>query len=201
LGLLVQGVVEQVTEPVDVLVGHSLGAVTALAAAEGHPQLARALVLEDPPSSAVSRDSRLCANITRDAALIRTDRAQLIRREREGNPTWLDEDVERSVDAIAAADARAIVRGLRGPLRWNLPDLVAAARVPVLLLAAPLDTAGAGFAATGGTALQEPDRAEVLRMLPKERALVLQGRHCLHRDQPGRWVEEVHTFAIATLAA
>jgi hypothetical protein len=45
---------------------------------------------------------------------VRTDREQLVRREREANPTWLDEDVERSVDSIAAADADAIVAGFGG---------------------------------------------------------------------------------------
>jgi pimeloyl-ACP methyl ester carboxylesterase len=76
---------------------------------------------------------------------------------------------------------------------------VAAARVPVLLLAGPLSPGG--FAATGGTALENPDRTQVLGTLPANRVVVMQGKHCLHCDQPERWVEEVHAFAVQTLPA
>lgn len=147
LDLLVQGVVEQVGEPFDVVAGHSLGAVVALAVADRRPRLARALVLEDPPASGVAHDRAFVEGIAGDATLVRTNREQLVRREREANSTWLDEDVQRSVDS----------------------------------------------------ALANPDRTQLLRMLPADRVVVVQGKHCLHRDQPERWVEEVHAFALQPL--
>lgn len=198
LEALAEGVASQLTAPADVLAGHSLGAIIALALTVRHQMPARALILEDPPATAVATDPALAEGIARDAALARTDRGVLVQRERQANPRWLDGDVERSVDAIAAADAAAITSGLRGPLRWNLPGLAAASPVPMLLLAAP---SGPGsFPASGGSALKEPDRARMRDTLPAGRFIILDGRHCLHRDQPERWVTETHSFAAAIVA-
>lgn len=198
LQALAEDVARQLTAPADVLAGHSLGAITALAIAGRHRPLARALVLEDPPATAVASDRALAEGIARDAALAHADRDALVRREREANPRWLPGDVERSVDGIAAADGAAIISGLRGPLRWNLPGLAAAAAIPMLLLAAP---PGPGsFAACGGSALQEPDRTWLHDTLPAGRFIVVEGGHCLHRDQPGQWVTEAHAFAAAAAA-
>jgi pimeloyl-ACP methyl ester carboxylesterase len=117
------------------------------------------------------------------------DLDRLVGREREANPAWADEDVEHSVDGIAAADAAAVAGGLRAELTWDLPALVAAVRVPLLVLAAR-----GGFA-EGGSALQEPARAAVRALLPPDRFVVLDGGHCLHRDLPDRWLAEVGGFA------
>jgi len=46
---LVDSVTAQVAGPVDLLVGHSMGAATAISTAAGRPGFARAVVLEDPP--------------------------------------------------------------------------------------------------------------------------------------------------------
>jgi pimeloyl-ACP methyl ester carboxylesterase len=196
LDALAEGVASQLTVPADVIAGHSLGAITALALAARYPSLARALILEDPPATAVATDPALAEGIARDAALARTDRDLLVRREREANPRWLDGDVQRSVDGIATADAAAITSGLRGPGRWNLPALMATApQIPVLVLAAP---PGPGsFALSGGSALQEPDRSWLRDTLPPGRFIVLGSGHCLHRDQPERWVTQAHAFAAA----
>lgn len=199
LDALVEGIVGQLTAPVDVLAGHSLGAITALALAARHPALARALVLEEPPATAVAADPALAEGIAQAAALAHADPEGLVREERDANPRWLDGDAERSVDGIASADLSAITSGLRGPLRWNLPGLVdAASATPMLVLAAPLGPDS--FPAGAGSALAEPDRSWLHDRLSHGRFIVMDGRHCLHRDQPERWVAETHAFATATAA-
>ena len=55
------------------LAGHSLGAITELALAARYPALARALVLEDPPATAVAADPALAEGIAQDAALGNAD--------------------------------------------------------------------------------------------------------------------------------
>ncbi len=198
LDALVDGVAGRLGGPVDLLVGLSLGGAVAAALAGRQPQAAHALVLEDPPSR--SRDDHaatLAAGIEADARLVRSDRRQLVRREREANPAWADEDVEHSVDGIAAADTAALAAGLRGQLVWDLPAMVAAVRVPLLVLAA---RPGDGFVEHGGSALQGPAREAVRGQLPPDRFVVLDGGHCLHRDLPARWVEVVGEFADAVLA-
>ena len=199
LDTLAEGIASQLTTPADVLAGHSLGAITALALAARHPALARTLVLEEPPATVLAGSPAMAEGISRDAALAQAHRGVLVRRERKANPQWADGDIQRSVDSIAAADTAAITSGLRGPLQWNLPGLVTAASgIPMLVLAAPANPAS--FAAHGGSALQDPDRAWLNHALPADRFIVLDGGHCLHRDQPGRWVAETHAFATAITA-
>jgi pimeloyl-ACP methyl ester carboxylesterase len=191
LDRLVDGIAGRLGGPVDLLAGHSLGAATAVALAGRRPGTARAVVLEDPPGRPDDQGRLLlAAGVETDARTVRQDRARLVRREREANPAWADEDVEHSVDGIAAADAAAVAGGLRAELTWDLPALVAAARVPLLVLAA----ARGGFA-EGGGALQDPARASVRALLPPDRFVVLDGGHCLHRDLPDRWLAEVGGFA------
>jgi hypothetical protein len=74
--------------------------------------------------------------------------------------------------------------------------MVAAVRVPLLVLAAP---AGAGLGEAGGSALQGPGREAVRAQLPPDRFVVLDGGHCLHRDLPARWLEVVGGFADTVL--
>jgi len=198
LDMLVEGVAGRLEGPVDLLVGHSLGGAVAAALAGRRPAAARAVVLEDPASGRLDGAARaaLADGVEADARLVRGDRARLVRREREANPTWATEDVEHSVDGIAAADWAAMAAGLRTGLAWDLPAMVAAVRVPLLVLAAPGDR---GMEA-GGSALQGPVREAVRAQLPPDRFVVLDGGHCLHRDLPDRWLAVVGGFADAVLA-
>jgi pimeloyl-ACP methyl ester carboxylesterase len=193
LDALLDGVAARLPDRVDLLVGHSLGAVVAAALAGRRPDVARAVVLEDPPAARGPDSPLLADGVEADAALVRSDRAELARREREGNPRWSEEDVRHSLEAIEAADAESIAAGLRGSLAWTLPDLLERVRVPVLVLAAP--AAQGSFAEEGGTALRGPLREVVRALVPPHRFVVLDGGHCLHRDLPERWLDEVERFA------
>jgi pimeloyl-ACP methyl ester carboxylesterase len=198
LDALTGGVSARLDGPVDVLIGHSLGAIVALGLLARDPGAARAVVLEEPPPLGSIDLAALAAVIAHDAAAVRRDRAPLVAREREANPRWDPGDVERSVRGIEEADADAVVAALRGPLRWDLSALVAGAGVPALVLAAP-DTPGA-FPLDPGSALRGADRDAVRAALGPERFVVLDGGHCLHRDDPARWLEVVDGFASATVS-
>lgn len=193
LETLVASVVDRLPGPVDLLIGHSLGAIVALAVVGRYPDAARAIVLEDPPGPATADPLRVADGIAADARVVRADRDLLVRRERDGNPRWLPEDVEYAVDGIAALDAPAVVAGLRGQLRWDPVRLLASVGVPVLVLAAP-DAPGS-FTDDAGSALRGQDRTAVRRLVTEDRFVVLDGRHCLHRDMPARWLDVVTAFA------
>lgn len=187
---LVASVTTQVTEPVDLLVGHSMGAATAVSTVVRHPGLARALVLEDPPGGGLPGSEALAHGVELDTELARQDRDRLVRRSRDEHPGWAEPDVEYDVRGIEEADGPAVAAGIRGGLRgWDIPGLVAAAGVPVLVLAAP----------AGASALTAAARAGVRAALPADRFVELPGGHCLHRDVPQRWLAEVDAFTAAVL--
>ncbi len=193
LDALVSGVACQLTEPVDVVVGHSLGGVVALALVASRRGAARAVVLEDPPGSRGFDINAFASQIAADAAAARDDLSALRRRERGANPRWTDDDVEQSIAGIAAAQTDAIVEALAGRLTWDLPAMLAVQPVPVLVLA------GAELSGTfpfegGGSALNGRDRADVRAVLEEHRFVVIDGGHCLHRDAPDQWIEAVIGF-------
>jgi len=197
LDALVEGVAARLDGPVDVLVGHSLGAIVALGLLARDPGAARALVLEEPPGPRAIDLRALATVIVHDAAAVRSDRAPLVAREREANPRWDPGDVERSVRGIEEADSDAIVAALHGPLRWDLSALLAGVDVPTLVLAAP-DAPGR-FPLDPGSALRSADREAVRAALAPERFVELEGGHCLHRDDAQRWLEVVGDFARAAV--
>ena len=184
---LVDSVIERVPGPVDLLVGHSMGAATAAALAAGRPSYARALVLEDPPGGRADRGREMARGVEIDAA---TDRARLLDRSRREHPGWAPEDVEYEVVGIEQADVPSVAAGLRSGLgNWDQPALVGGVGVPVLLLAA----GGEGTALTGAA------REGVRAVLPADRFVELPGGHCLHRDLPEQWLAEVDAFTTAVL--
>lgn len=197
LDALADGVAARLDGPVDVLAGHSLGAIVALGLLARDPTAARAVVLEEPPGLGATDLAALAAAIAHDAAAVRDDRAPLVARESEANPRWDPGDVERSVRGIEEADSAAIVAALNGPLRWDLAALLAGVDVPMLVLAAH-DAPGT-FPLAPGSALRGADREALRAALAPERFVVLEGGHCLHRDDPARWLEVVDGFAGAAL--
>jgi pimeloyl-ACP methyl ester carboxylesterase len=192
---LVAKVVADLDGPVDLLIGHSLGALTAISAVARHPGLARAVVLEDPPGGVLGPVEEVARDVELDSELVRTDRDQLLRRSATDNPRWAPPDVEQDVEGIARAQAAAVAAGLRGGLLdSDLTPLVAAAPVPVLVVAAA-DTGRRFGDGPGGSALAEPTRTAVRGALPAGHFVELPGGHCLHRDVPDRWLAAVTAFA------
>ena len=193
LDTLVGDVLTQLAAPADIVIGHSLGGIVALALAGRVCDGVRALVLEDPPGLRGVDTDALRAQIAVDAATARADLDALRRRERAANPRWSDADVEQSVAGVADAQADAVVDALAGPLRWNLYAMISAERRPLLVLAGR-EVQGMFPFANGGSALNGRDRADVRRLLSDDRFVEIDGRHCLHRDAPDRWLAAVAKF-------
>jgi pimeloyl-ACP methyl ester carboxylesterase len=196
---LVQGVAEQLPGQVDVLVGHGLGAVVALALANRYPELTRAVVLEEPPSSRAEDRAALISQIAADSAVARSSPHQLADRLRHDHPRWDAADIEHAITGVTATDVPALLAGLRAPHPWDLPTLLGTLRVPALLLVAPEtpDPPETGEA----SALRGLDRKSAEAMLPPERFTVLHGGHHLHRDVPDQWIKVVTDFAYAVCPA
>ncbi|MFD6754886.1 alpha/beta fold hydrolase [Micromonospora gifhornensis] len=185
----VAGFVEQTAEllprRVDVLVGHSLGAIVGLMLADR----AEALVLEDPPDGTEANPAQRRTDLQHDVAMVRGDRDAAARRLRREHPDWSRVDVTHTVDGFLAADVDGLGTLLDSGLRWHLPVLVAAATAPTLVLTPP-----------SGGALRE-GRTVVRALVGADRFIELDGGHCLHRSRPSQWLAAVSGFVDMVLPA
>jgi pimeloyl-ACP methyl ester carboxylesterase len=157
---------------VDVLLGHSLGALTAMKLCGDHPDFASRLVLEDPPSGGNDPDET-AREVEQNAARAREDPLALSREMLSENPYWAEEDAENSVAGLRDCDAGALASFRRSGLRWDLAALVDSVRVPALLLLGDEDR---------GSALPGNERAAVASALRQGSIEELEAGHNVHRD-------------------
>jgi pimeloyl-ACP methyl ester carboxylesterase len=169
------------------VVGHSLGAIVALGLLALDPAYARGVVLEDPPSSSTGGSvGEKPADLRRELERLREDPSGVIASLLSGHPTWRRRDARSIVEGRLLTDPR-LADVPPGALSWDLPDLVSACPLPVALVAA----LGAY------SALSEPDRTSVLRLLPPERVTEVSGSHHVHLDEPAGFVAAVDSFGLS----
>jgi pimeloyl-ACP methyl ester carboxylesterase len=164
---------------VDLLVGHSLGALVALELVGRHPGFARRLVVEDPPGTSSVDWAGVAAGIESDTALATTDPEGLRRDLEAANPAWLAGEAERRVADLADCDGRAIADAVRPGVDFDLPALVAAARLPILMLLAEESL---------GSILTGLDRKAAVEALPDGTTRVLPAGHSIHREALEAWL-------------
>ena len=175
---LAADVAETVEGPVDLLVGHSLGALVALELVGRRPGFARRLVVEDPPGSTLDWPA-LAAGVEADTARATADPAGLRRELEAANPGWHPGESERRVADLADCDGLAIAAALRAGIPFDLPALLAAAPLPVLMLLAT--------EALGST-LAGLDRKAAVEALSHGTIQVLPAGHSVHREALDAWL-------------
>lgn len=180
------------------VMGHSMGAVTALALAGLYPDVPRAVVLEDPPAFWVTPaqpappdETRVTRMRTWMESLREKTREQLIAECREQSPTWPEAELGPWADAKVAF-ARNQVRPWSPAA--NQPDWFAVMRqitCPVLALAADPER---------GAALSEEGIAALRAVVPHVRVLQMTGAgHSTRREQPAAFMEAVAAFLKETV--
>jgi len=171
------------------VVGHSLGAIVALELVAAIPTYAAGVLLEDPPALGRNHTAGdVDADMGREVIRAHTDPAGEIAAILAGHPTWTRRDARSILEGRLMTDPQ-IAQLSPGSLTWDLPALVSACPVPVALVA----TLG------GYSALFDPDRSELLRLLPPERVTEIPGSHHVHLDDPARWIDAVDTFGASLL--
>jgi pimeloyl-ACP methyl ester carboxylesterase len=164
-----------VGRPVELLVGHSLGALVALELFREGNELAERLTLEDPPGPNGIDWVGLADGIQQDGARARNDPDGLRRQLVAENPAWPPYEVERQVGDLSEMDAVAIAAALRRNqgMTYDLPALASTATVPTLLLLAEESL---------GSNLVGADRGVFLDALPDPTTRVLPAGHSVHRE-------------------
>jgi pimeloyl-ACP methyl ester carboxylesterase len=167
---------------VDVLIGHSLGAVVSMRLAEREPGLVRRLVLEDPPSLDRTEDEPFLASIVEGVRLAREQPEAEVRRELAENRDWLPEDARRDVEGRALTDAEGMVASLRHPRGFDVVDLGPRLSVPALWV----------LGDERRSVLLGEARDRLRRTLPVSARLVeADAGHTVHRDQFDRYLTAV----------
>jgi pimeloyl-ACP methyl ester carboxylesterase len=174
--------------PVDLLVGHSLGALVALELVAAQPGFARRLVVEDPPGASSIDWAALAAGIEADTRRAVTDPGALRRDLEAANPAWPPGEAERRVADLADCDGQAIAAAVRPGIPFDLPALLAAARLPVLQLLAEEAL---------GSNLLGLDRKAAVEALPDGTSLVLPTGHSIHREALDAWLTTLDAWVVA----
>jgi pimeloyl-ACP methyl ester carboxylesterase len=165
--------------PVDLLVGHSLGALVALELVTARPGFARRLVLEEPPGPNSVDWVGLADGMEVDRRRA-VDDPEALRRDLEAeNPGWPRGEAERRVADLADCNATAIAAALRPGVPFDLAGQLAATRLPTLLLLA--DEAL-------GSSLVGTDRKAAVAALGDGATRVLPAGHSVHREALDAWL-------------
>ena len=160
--------------PVDLLLGHSLGAAVGMWLAHRRPGIARRLALEDPPSVDRTADAAFLAAITDDVDAARQRPGPAMERELASNPRWLPEDARQDVEGRAKADAPGLVRSLQIRRPFAVADLAPRLPMPVLWV----------LADEGRSVLTGDARRRLREALPPTGTIVeLDSGHTCHRDR------------------
>jgi pimeloyl-ACP methyl ester carboxylesterase len=180
------------------VLGHSMGAITALTLAGTYPDLPRAILLEDPPAwwmplpegsaSGDEREAQMRAWLT---GLKRKPRDELIAEQRAATPHWSDAELGPWAEAKLRVSPNVLsIFAPTIPASVDWPKVLRRIMCPALLITAdPMH--GAIVTAESATALQA--LAPQLRI-----AHIPEAGHSIRRDQFDRYLDVVRAFLYET---
>ncbi len=160
-------------ERVDILLGHSLGALAALELYREHGDLVELLVLEEPPGSESIDFYEIARGVEPDVARAREAPEAHKREQLEENPSWSEGDSIANVESLRDCDAEPVAAMVRNGLDYNLTTLVGSVEVPTLLVLG---------SETRGSVLPEPERTAVADALRRGTVEAFDAGHGVHRD-------------------
>ena len=182
------------------VLGHSMGAVTALALAGSYPALPRAIVLEDPPGfwtrapGAGQGEGVPAAMLAWIAGLKRKTYDDLLAEAHAGSPGWPEAEVKPWIDSklrLSPAVVNGLGPGLVSGVDW-------AALLPRITCPALLITADPAL----GAALDPAGEAALKSLVPHLRVEHVAGAgHNIRRDQPARFLAVVRAFLSGSVGA
>lgn len=193
LGAELAGVLQSLELDKPILLGHSMGAITALVTAGLYPSVPRAILLEDPPpfwmiSGNTSRDENFKDGFnTWVNSIKRKTREELLSECREQNPAWSEAELEPWINSKHRVSPR--VTALINPpdmISIDLPNLFKRITCPTLLISAE---------SKRGAASSEKDIAQLKTYIPHMQAThIANAGHNIRREQFTKYLECVQAF-------
>lgn len=190
LGTDLAGVIQALELEKPIILGHSMGAITALVAAGLYPSMPRAILLEDPPPFWMNapQDENFKIGFTAWInSLKQKTREELLSECREQNPAWSEAEFEPWINSkhrvspnvaafIDASDMNSI----------DLPNLFKKITCPALIISA--DT-------KRGAASSEKDVAQIKTLIPHIQTTHIDGAgHNIRREQFSTYIETIQNF-------
>jgi pimeloyl-ACP methyl ester carboxylesterase len=177
------------------VLGHSMGAITALAFAGNHPDLPRAILLEDPPPwwmagaewQSAQMQERVQQMRDRITVFKQLGRDELIAGKRVESPDWPEAELDPWADAKLAFDLRALAL-LRGSVPGSVDWMSVVPRItcPVLLITADTER---------GAIVSAEHAARLQAMVTQTRVVHIPGAgHNIRREQPTAYMNAVREF-------
>lgn len=177
------------------LLGHSMGAITALTLAGIYPDLVGGILLEDPPvwwmpdiTPPASTEEWRQATLKRLTDLKSKSREQLIAGQRVATPLWSDGEIGPWADAKLRIDLKVSNWQMGSNQDW--PTLCARITCPALLITGDPEKG----------AIVHAEQGEYLRtLIPHLQIAHIPGTgHCIRRDAFSPFMDAVRTFVIST---
>jgi len=172
------------------VLGHSMGAVTALGLAGAHPDLPGAILLEDPPpwwmpDPPGGRPTRPDNSLV---DLKRKTREELIAYQHAHSPTWSEAELGPWADSKLRFSFDFLSRKMGPPGDW--PTMARRVTCPTLLITADADKG----------AIVPPGAATVFRdLVPQAKVVHIAGAgHSIRREQFTRYMDVVTAFLTET---
>lgn len=172
------------TRRVDIIWGHSLGAMIALMLLGRDPELAKRAVLVDPPlSPATPADQEALAALWHQQSdLARRAPDVLFQAIRDENPHWDKRDVADTVESMAALDMATLVTNMAHREPYDGLELLAALQMPTLLVLA---------AEERGSVVTGAERQRLRSLHAAVQVIELDSGHNPHRDAFDVYVQTV----------
>jgi N-formylmaleamate deformylase len=186
------GLIEALQLQRPAVLGHSMGAATALVLAGVYPNLPRAILLEDPPPRWMPPDpadsGARRAFGDRIIALKRKTREELVAHQRDESPKWSEAELGPWADAKLRLSFHVLNRGESLPVDW--PATVQQITCPVLLITADPDL-GAIVPAASAAALK--------KRLPQTQVVnIPKAGHNIRREQFERYMDVITGYLAET---
>lgn len=193
LGAELAGVIQALEIDQPIILGHSMGAITALVAAGLYPSMPRAILLEDPPpfwmnAAGASRDESFKIGfITWINAIKRMTRGELLSECQNQNSAWSEAEFEPWVNSKHRVSPK--VTALIDPpdmFSIDMPNLFKRISCPALLISAETKR---------GAASSETDIAQLKIYIPHMQVThIADAGHNIRREQFNKYLEVIQNF-------